>query len=86
MRTAALRKPAFEPLYVSHERILLIHGTHYNLNLRELHDSRFGEPPPDFKVHFVLAPGARILSRRADLPACRTGYWPSAERETAWVH
>lgn len=82
----ALRKAAFiEPLYCSLERIVLIHGTHYNLVLRELHDSIFGEPQPDFKVRFVLAPGACILSRRADLPAVRTGYWPSAERGNAWA-
>jgi hypothetical protein len=86
MRTAALRKPAIEPLYVSRERILLIHGTHYNLNLRELYEAIFGAPSEDLDVLFVLAPGARILSRRADLPACRTGCWPFQPRVNSWAH
>jgi len=75
MRTAALRKPAFEPLYVSRERILLIHGTHYNLNLRDLYVSIYGEPRGDEDVLFVAAPGARIRSHRAHLPACCSGVW-----------
>lgn len=81
MRSAALRKPAFEPLYVSAERIVLIHGVHYNITLREIHDAVYGEPLPGVAVQFALAPGARILSRRTDLPAVRTGYWPNDRRD-----
>ena len=77
MRSAALRKPApFEEIFVSTERIILIRGTHWNLNLRELHDANFGAPVPGVRVRFVLPRDSRIFSKRADLPACTTGYWP----------
>jgi hypothetical protein len=77
MSAAALRKPApFVELYVAAERIILIRGTHWNLNLRELHDAICGAPVPGVRVRFVLARDGRILSKRADLPAVDTGYWP----------
>jgi len=73
-------RPAFQPLYCSAERIVLIRGTHYNVCLREIHDAIYGAPDPDGIVQFVLVRGARFLSRRADLPACSTGYWPRGTR------
>jgi hypothetical protein len=81
MRTAALRAPAFEPLYCSAERVILLQGTFWNLNLRELYEARFG-PWRGEDVRFVLARGSRILSRRADMPACVSGYWPKGVQ--AW--
>jgi hypothetical protein len=81
---AALRKPAVEELFCSAERIVLLSGVHYNLNLRELFEARFG-PWRGEDVRFVLARGARILSRRADLPACDSGYWPNMNKGDAWL-
>jgi hypothetical protein len=57
------------------ERIVLITGTHYNLNLREYYEARFGEPRADDVVHFI-AHRAVFLSRSPDLPAVKTGIWP----------
>ena len=76
-QTAPRLRPApFTPLNVSHERIIVLKGTHYNINLREIHDAIFGPPLRGVKVRFVLASGARILSRASCLPAVRTGFWP----------
>lgn len=65
------------PLYCSAaEHIILIRGRQYNLNLRELHDSIFGDPRGG-TVRFVIAKGAWIRSRSTSLPAMRTGSWPA---------
>lgn len=78
MRSAALRKPAFEQIYVSAEIIVLVRGVHYNLDLELLYVDLYGLPRDGSRIRFVLAPGAQLLSRRADLPACRTGYFGGA--------
>ena len=75
MKSAALRKPAFEELFCSAERIVLIRGVHFNLDLEVMYLDIFGVPPDGARIRFVLAPGAEIRSRSADLPACRTGRW-----------
>jgi hypothetical protein len=66
----------FAQLFCSRERVIVIRGVHWNLNLRELHDSLHGEPRADDVVRFIIAEGALILSRSPDLPALRTGIWP----------
>ena len=75
MRTAALRKPAFQELFCSAERIVLIRGTHYNLDLELMYLDIFGPPPDGARIRFVLARDGEIRSRRADLPALTTGRW-----------
>lgn len=68
--------PRAEPLYCSHERVIVIRGVHWNLNLRELHDSIYGEPRADDTVRFIFADGALILSQSPEQPALLTGTWP----------
>lgn len=57
-------------------RAIVVRGVHWNLNLRELHDSLYGEPRGGL-VWFFIARGALILSRSAERPALRTGPWPA---------
>jgi hypothetical protein len=76
MSAALARKPApIEELYCSAERIVLIRGVHYNLDLELMYLDIFGPPPDGARIRFVLAPGAEIRSRRADWPALKTGRW-----------
>ena len=73
---AADMRPRFECVLGARERVIVIRGLHWNLNLREVHDALFGEPRADDVVRFVLASGALVLSRSADEPALVTGVWP----------
>ena len=76
-RPAPLTGAGALPLYCVAERIVLIRGVHWNLTLRELHDSIYGEPRGVEHVRFYIAKGALILSRSTLLPALRTGPWPA---------
>ena len=75
MKSAALRKPAFEELFCSAERIVLIRGLHYNLDLELMYLDIFGVPPDGARIQFVVAPDTEIRSRRPDWPALKTGRW-----------
>lgn len=58
------------------ERVIVIRGVQWNLDLRALHDALYGEPRWDDVVRFIFAEDALFLSRHPDLPALRTGSWP----------
>ena len=76
LRQAPRARPAFEELYCSAERIILIRGLHFNVDLEAMYLGLFGDYPPDgARIRFVVAPDAEIRSRRPDWPALKTGRW-----------
>ena len=71
-------RPRFETPYCSGERVIVIRGLHWNLNLREVYERLYGAPRADDVVRFILARGALVLSRSPEEPALVTGIWPGS--------
>ncbi len=58
-------------------RVIIVDGSAFNLNLRTIHDSLFPPLSPGDTVTFVINSGVTVGSRSTSSPAIDVGLWPS---------